>query len=126
MGAWQIWYSDGSVVSSEDCAPADVPGFSVEAIAQPDHTLGTGNVGYTVLAGFEWYYWHTEALEWLAAENDRSLLDLLRLRRPVVGIASGERIPRARYDAILAEARAWAQDKVLPRKSGFQPGEFVA
>lgn len=125
MIAWQIFYSDGSTVSSDDCAPEAVPGFGVEAIAQLDLTPGTGNVGYTVLAGHEWYYRHLEAKEWLGAENDRSVLDLLRLRRPIVAISSGERIPTERYHAILAQARDWAQAKVLPRKSGFRPGEFV-
>lgn len=108
-------------------APASsfIPGFGIEAVAQLDLTPGTGNVGYTVPAGHEWYYWHVQAGEWLGAENDRSMLDLLRLRRPIVGVSSGERIPTERYQAILAKARDWAQAKVLPRKSGFRPGEFV-
>lgn len=123
---WCIWYADGSTITSNDCAPQEVPGFGVQAIAQPDRRLGVGNVGYTVLAGTDWYYWHIEAGEWLTAENDRSLLDLRRLRRPITAESSGERIPRARYDAILAEAAAWAEAQGLPPKSGFQPGEFAA
>lgn len=125
QAGWCIFYADGSTVTSEDCAPQDVPGFGVQAIAQPDPTNGTGNVGYVVLSGHEWYYWHTEAQEWLMAENDRSLLDLKRLRRPIVGESSGERIPRARYERILALAGEWAETQELPRKSGHHWGEYV-
>ncbi len=116
--AWRIWYSDGTTVSSEDCAPAAVPGYGVQAIAQADQTPGTGNVGHLVLAGHDWYYWRTDSEEW-AGGDQAGLFDLILHREPIVGICQGRRIPIVRYNQILKEA----SEVGLPAKSGFRRGE---
>lgn len=120
---WMLWYADGSTVSSEDCAPADVPGYGVEVIAQPDRTPGTGNVGYLVLAGYDWYYWRTDSKEWAGAAGDTSIWDLILHREPIVGICQGRRVQPELYQGFLDEAQAWADAAGLPRKSGFNPVE---
>lgn len=111
------------MVSGDDCAPADVPGYGLQCIAQPDHTPGIGNVGYLVLAGYDWYAWHVEAEEWFGMNGDGSLFDQILHREPITGICQGRRLPRTRYDAVLALAKAWAAEQGLPEKSGYRPGE---
>lgn len=124
MMAWRLWYSDGSAVGSESRAPEEVPGFGLIAIAQPDRTPGTGNVGYLVVAGYDWYAWHTGDLEWFGVAGDTSIWDHILHREPIVGICQGRRVSRARYEALLAEARIWAEAQRLPVKSGRRPGEI--
>lgn len=123
MQTWRIYYGDGSTYSSEDGSPENAPGFGVQAIAHPDWTQGVGNVGYLVLAGYDWYAWQLEAEEWFGMNGEGSLFDQILHREPIVGICQGRRIPRARYDSILGEAHAWAEAQSLPAKSGFRSDE---
>ena len=118
---WRIWYADNSTISSDECEPQDVPGYGLEVIGQPDRTLGTGNVGYLVLAGYDYYFWHLEAKEWAGARSEAAMWDLILHRQPIIGICAGRlMLPRSRYDALLAQARLWAAEMGLPAKSGFQ------
>lgn len=123
MLKWAIFYADGNVVTSEESAPADVPGFGVQAIAQPDRTAGTGNVGYRVERAWEWYYWRDDEKRWRGASNDRSILDLIRRRAPIAGVSSGEQLPDDRFAIILAAAEKWAEEQRLPIKSGSHSDE---
>lgn len=120
---WRLWYADGSTVSSEQCAPQDVPGYAVEALAQPDPTPGTGNVGYLVMAGYDWYFWRLDTEEWAGVAGDASMWDLILHREPITGICAGRIMPRARYEDILVQAQAWAKEQGLPRKSALAPVE---
>lgn len=121
---WCIWYADGSTVSSDESEPQDVLGYGLEVIAQPDRTLGTGNVGYLVLAGYDYYYWHLEAQEWGAARSEAAMWDLILHRQPITGICAGRlMLPKSRYETLLEKAHAWAAEMGFPPKSGFQPGE---
>jgi hypothetical protein len=113
---WRIWYADGRSVSSDDCAPSDAPGYGVQAIAQPDRTPGTGNVGHVVLSGHDWYYWRTDSEEWAGCDGN-SIFDLILHREPITGVCQGRRIPTERYNEILH----LAAEMGLPRKSGFRP-----
>jgi len=120
---WRIWYADGSTYSGEGLPPDDVPGYGVEAFAQPDPTPGVGNVGYLLLAGYDWYYWRTDDKEWAGATGDTSIWDLILHREPIVCICQGRRMSRARYHRLLDEAAKWAKTQGLPVKSAFQVGE---
>jgi hypothetical protein len=119
---WRIWYSDGTTVSGQGAPPDDVPGYGVEAIAQPDPTPGVGNVGYRRLGGFDWYYWRVDDQEWAGAMGDASIWDLILHREPIACVCQGRRISDVRYKAILDEAAEWARQMGLPAKSGVRPG----
>lgn len=111
----RLWYGDGSTY---DGPPELAPGWGLQVIGQPDRTQGTGNVGYLLLHGYDWYFWRTDTQEWMGCAGNTSILDLILAREPIVGICQGRLMPRSRYDAIVAEARAWADEMGLPRKSG--------
>lgn len=121
--AWRIWYADGSTYGSDDGPPERAPGYGVQAFAQPDRTPGVGNVGYLVLAGYDWYFWRLDSHEWAGVAGDPAIFDLILHREPITGICAGRAMPRARYHEILAAAQAWAEAQSLPRKSGRAPGE---
>ena len=122
---WRVYYANGSTVDSTQCAPADVPGYGAEVIAQPDPTPGVGNVGYVVLAGYDWYYWRTDDEEWAGAAGDSSIWDLILHREPIIGICQGRRMSRERYHRLLHEAAEWAKAQGLPVKSALQVGEMA-
>lgn len=125
MPAWAVWYATGPPITDADCFPESIPGWGVQAIAQPDRTIGTGNVGWVLLYGHEWYYWRDDVEMWFIAENDRSMFDVIRAREPVSGVSSGMRLPPHRYEEILERARAWAETAGLPHKSGFRCDEVA-
>lgn len=120
---WCIWYADGSMVDSTQCKPADVPGYGVEVIAHPDPTEGVGNVGYVLLAGYDWYYWRTDDEEWGGAAGDSSMWELILHREPIVGVCQGRRLSLKRYHHLLDEAEKWAKAHGLPAKSALKVGE---
>lgn len=122
---WRIFYADGSTFDSTQGAPDDAPGYGVEVIVQPDPTPGVGNVGYVVLAGYDWYARHTVDEEWFGVAGDASIWDLILHREPIVGVCQGRRMSRARYHALLDDAARWADEQGLPAKSALAVGEVA-
>ncbi len=120
---WCLWYADGSTVDSTNCDPVCVPGYGVQVIGQPDRTPGSGNVGYTTLRGYDWFYWRLDSQEWLGCMGDASIWDLILHREPIVGVCQGRRLPDTRFAVIRAAAEEWARQMNLPAKSAFRPDE---
>lgn len=115
---WRLWYGDGSTYSSEDGPPEIAPGWNLQVVGQPDRTAGTGNVGYLLLHGYDWYGWRLDTEEWIGVAGNTAVHDMILAREPIVGWCAGRLMPRERYQAIVAEAAAWAAEIGLPRKSG--------
>lgn len=124
MRGWALFYDDGSVVTSDDCAPEDVPGYGVLAIAQPDKRQGddVANVGWVTLSG-DYYYWRSDSREWFRCQHEADVWDLLLHREPIVGICKGRYVPYALWSEVWKRAQAWAEAKGLPEKRYYVVGE---
>ena len=77
-----------------------------------------------MLAGYDFYFWRLDTEEWAGVAGDAAMWDLILHREPITGVCAGRLMPRARYEAILAQAQAWAADRGLPRKSALAPVEL--
>ena len=116
---WTIYYGDGSTFTDEDGPPEAAPPRDVQAIAQPDNRPEPKNVGLTVLAGWDWWYWRADLGEWWGSDL-YGLLDQLMARLPVSAVCQGRHCPNDEYDALLERAH---NDPRFPRKSAKAPLE---
>ena len=107
MLRWRIYYGDGSTFDSSLGKPDDAPAFGVQTVVEQDDS-----VGRTILAGFDWYYYHVESGKWWGSDI-HGLLDKLLFRIEVVAISQGRN--SADFDEILQRS---IDDPDFPKKAG--------
>lgn len=106
---WRIYYADGSRFDSGKGDAMAAPGFGVVCVVAPNESSGR-----TVLAGFDFYFWHAPSGSWWGSDLI-GLVTRQAQREPTEAVSIGTTIDTARFDETMREARS---DPDFPRLSG--------
>ncbi len=104
MLRWKIFYSDGTVFSSDEGPPEDAPSRSVAVIAQED-----GHWGRRLLKLTDWYRFDAAADRWFDCDAFDVLFALSR--QGAVIARRGEYMPEAVFERVLIAAH---EDTFVP------------
>lgn len=123
MASWVLFYDDGSVVRSEDCQPADVPGWGMLCGAQEDTRPTSTSRGSWITFAGEYVYHSVPDAFWRPAQTWADIEELILFRKPIVGICKGRTVPDVVFRPIWERCRQWADERNLKRKDRWEPGE---
>jgi len=115
MTAWQVWYSDGKSISSENVTPFRIDRREdVQVIIQDDK-----DNKWRTLSGLDWYVWDNRGngAKWWGCTNQYALDHYLR-QPGYKCVLFGTWIETEDYDRIFNQAR-----KEWGEKTGFARGE---
>jgi hypothetical protein len=94
---WEVYYDDGTTITSEAGLPVEVRLFGIVCIAQR-------NPGKARLLMHGWDYWHEEDKQWWGCDL-HGLIDRLLHRLPVSALLQGRAVTNEAYNAINYCAR---------------------
>ncbi len=96
---WRIYYDDGSVFTDADGSPYDAPRTGVQAIAQPNET-----VGWYILTSADAFYWEEEREGWNKADEYTKWDHLIRAKYPL--LVFGRMMATPDYKKLVDKIRA--------------------
>ena len=95
---WEVYYDDGTTITSETGLPVEVRPFGVVCIAQRNPEKAR-----SLMHGWDWYYWHEEDKQWWGCDL-HGLIDRLLHRLPVSALLQGRTVTNEAYNAIMTRA----------------------
>ena len=113
---WKAYYADGTVISSKESAPENLPGFGLQVIVQEDDRHG-----WEIVAGKTYFCFEDRGLgpKWWPA--DRGAVDEYLFTRPGKKIVKmGRFIEDDYFDEIHRQAML---DPDFPKKTGYKARE---
>ena len=97
---WVVFYHDGSMLTSEDKCPWDLPRTGVLAIFQPDPSDG---MGWCPRHAHDYYCYQADVSGW-APHDFQGMLDYLALERQPL-VIRGYWVPYEQWDLKLGAMR---------------------
>ena len=95
---WRIYYADGSVYTSEECTPWDVPRTGVVAIAQ-EHD----RAGWEIVDSSDQFYYEADRRGWYHCTGWTFYDHLIRAKHPL--IIFGVMLSNAEFESRMAAIR---------------------
>ena len=97
---WVIFYSDETMLTSDDASPQDIPRVGVLAVFQPDPNDG---MGWSPRVGHDYYCWHANEKGW-APHDFQGMLDYLVLEKHPL-VIRGYWVPRECWSLRVGQMR---------------------
>lgn len=110
---WRIYYGDGSHFDNLNGPPERAPARNVQVIVQRDLLAGPEEIGRRILAGFDYYWFDTEAGGWAGGDLFGLFDYLLRSTRVKFGRTIDDRAFKGVKERAL-------DDPDFPPKSGWR------